>query len=323
MALYDLPLEHLEQYLPPRDEHADFDTFWQETLAKVRQHPLNPVFERVNYGLQTVETYDVTFSGFGGQPIKGWLLLPSSRIEPLPCVVEYVGYGGGRGLAIEWLQWSAVGYAHVIMDTRGQGSAWRSGDTPDPEIVGSNPQYPGFMTRGVLDRNTYYYRRVFSDAIRAIVAAKQHPAVDSSRIAVTGHSQGGGIALAAAALTDNITALMVDVPFLCHYRSATEIADSGPYTEIARYCAIHRDKVDAVFKTLSYFDGVNFAARCNAPVLFSVGLMDNNCPPRTVFAVYNHYGGEKQIKVWPYNSHEGGQSFHEIEKIQFLQSRLQ
>ena len=128
---FDMPLEELETYLPPREEPPDFDGFWQQTLAEARGFPLNTVFEPVDYGLSTIEALDVTFSGYGGQPIKGWLLLPRRRREPLPCVVEYIGYGGGRGFPIDWLVWSSVGYAHLVMDTRGQGSSWRQGDTPD------------------------------------------------------------------------------------------------------------------------------------------------------------------------------------------------
>jgi cephalosporin-C deacetylase len=75
-----------------------------------------------------------------------------------------------------------------------------------------------------------------------------------------------------------------------------------------------------VFNTLDYFDGVNFSTRANAPALFSVGLMDMTCPPSTVFAAYNHYTGEKQITVWPFNQHEGGQTFQSIEKLTFLKN---
>ena len=112
---------------------------------------------------------------------------------------------------------------------------------------------------------------------------------------------------------------MPDVPFLCHYRRATEIIDSDPYDEISSYLLVHRDKVETVFNTLAYFDGVNFAARANAPALFSVGLMDEICPPSTVFAAYNHYAGEKEIRVWPYNHHEGGDSYQTREKLKFLE----
>ena len=90
-------------------------------------------------------------------------------------VVEYIGYGGGRGLPIDWLLCASAGYAHFVMDTRGQGSAWSKGDTPDLESDGGNPHFPGFMTRGVLDPKTYYYRRVFTDAVRAVEAAMGAP----------------------------------------------------------------------------------------------------------------------------------------------------
>lgn len=323
MALFDKPLDELRSYRPEREEPADFDAFWAATLADARRHDLAAQFTSVDTGLRTVEAYDVTYAGFGGQPIKGWLFLPSQRSSKLPVVVEYIGYGGGRGLPIEWLLWSGAGYAHFVMDTRGQGSAWRKGDTPDPESEGSSPQYPGFMTRGVLDPKTYYYRRVFTDAVRAVEAASSHPAVDASRVAVTGGSQGGGISLAVAGLSPAllggaVTVAMPDVPFLCHYRRATEIVDTHPYQEIVRFCKVQRDQVETVFRTLSYFDGMNFAARATAPALFSTAMMDDICPPSTVFAAYNHYQGEKDIRVWPFNNHEGGQSYQNVEQLKFL-----
>lgn len=314
----DMPLEELEKYLPARQEPADFDEFWADTLADARKFPINAIFTPSATGFKTVETFDVTYNGYGGQPIKGWLVLPKQREGQLPCVVEYIGYGGGRGLPIDWLFWASAGYAHFIMDTRGQGTTWRAGDTPDPEVDGANPHYPGFMTRGILNPATYYYRRVFTDGVRAVEAARAHPAVDPEQIVVTGGSQGGGIALAVAGLELTIDATMPDVPFLCHYRKATEMVDTHPYFEITRYCKTHREKIETVFNTLSYFDGVNFAPRARVKALFSVALMDDICPPRTVFAAYNHYAGPKEIKVWQYNNHEGGESFQALEKMKFL-----
>jgi cephalosporin-C deacetylase len=316
--IFDLPLEELEVYKPERQEPPDFDEFWAATLLAARQIPLEPEFKPAEAHLSLIEAFDVTFPGFGGQPIKGWLLLPRQRSGRLPCVVEYIGYGGGRGLPIDWLVYAAAGYAHFVMDTRGQGSAWRTGDTPDPEPEGSNPQYPGFMTRGVLNPETYYYRRVFTDAVRAVETVRSHPNVDPERIVLTGGSQGGGITLAGAGLIPDLAAIMPDVPFLCHYRRATEIVDTFPYNEISQYCRQHRDKIETVFETLSYFDGMNFAVRANAPALFSVALMDETCPPSTVFAAYNHYTAPKDIRVWSYNDHEGGETFQTVEKLKFL-----
>ncbi len=320
MTFFDLPLDQLRAYLPERDEPADFDAFWQQTLDEVRQTPLGATYDRVDYGLSTVEVFDVTFHGYGGQPIKGWLLLPRQRSGPLPCVVEYIGYGGGRGFPSDRLLWSSAGYANLVMDTRGQGSSTHKGDTPDRDPTGGDPQYPGFMTRGILSPHTYYYRRVFSDAVRAVEAARAHPAVDSARIAATGGSQGGGITLAVSGLVPDIQAVMPDVPFLCHYRRATEITDAYPYQEIARYLMGQRDKEDIAFATLAYFDGVNLAARGQARALFSTALMDETCPPSTVFAAYNHYAGPKEIRVWRYNHHEGGGSHQIQEKLKFLRA---
>ena len=112
----------------------------------------------------------------------------------------------------ESILWAAAGYAHLVMDTRGQGSGWSTGDTANP--VGSPPAHPGFMTQGILDPHGYYYRRVFVDAVRAVDAVRTHEAVDDSRIAVTGGSQGGGMTLAVAGLVPEIFAALPDVPFL-------------------------------------------------------------------------------------------------------------
>ena len=71
-----------------------------------------------NNGLTEIDSYDVTFAGFGGSPIRGWLHLPAHGTGPVAAVVEYLGYGGGRGLAHERVLWAAAGYAHLVMDTR-------------------------------------------------------------------------------------------------------------------------------------------------------------------------------------------------------------
>ena len=319
MPLFDLPREDLERYRPERNEPADFDAFWGRTLEATRMHPLDLELTRVDTGLETVDAFDVSFAGFAGQQVRGWFLIPRHRQGERPCVVQFIGYGGGRGYPTDWLLWPSCGFATLVMDTRGQGSAWRRGDTLDPE--GSDPQHPGFMTRGILDPFAYYYRRLMTDAVRAVDAALQVDAVDPERIAVAGGSQGGGLAIATTALHERVGVSFVDVPFLCHVRRATEITDAAPYAEIAAYCRVHRERVDQVFATLAYFDGVNFAARATADALFSVALMDQICPPSTVFAAYNHWAGAKEIEVYPYNGHEGGESHQARAQVAYLRER--
>src|SRR5260221_13523148 len=103
MAFFDMPLEQLKVYQPSRLEPADFDAFWRQTLESARTFPLNARFEAIDYGLRTLETFDITFSGYGGQPIKSWLILSVQRSGPLPFVFEYFGHGGGRGVVTVWV----------------------------------------------------------------------------------------------------------------------------------------------------------------------------------------------------------------------------
>ncbi len=290
----------------------DFDDFWATTLAF--DHPLDPVFEPV--WARAITVHDVTFNGFGGQPIKAWLALPSGATTALPCVVEFPGYGGGRGLPHQCLLYAAAGYAHFFMDVRGQGSGWRAGDTPDAN--NGDPQHPGFMTRGVLDPLTYYYRRVIADAVRAVAAARSHPLVDPARVAVAGVSQGGGLTLAVAALVPDLVAAAPDVPFLCDFRRGCDMAAAGPYPELVRYLGVHRDRAEQVFSTLAYFDGVTFAARATCPAHFSIALRDESCPPSTGYAAYHAYAGPRELSVYPFNGHEGGEATQDAVRLRFL-----
>ena len=317
MALFDLPLDQLRSHRSESVEPSDFDAFWSTTLAEARKHDLDARFERVHTGLTAVEVHDVTFAGFDGHPVKGWFVLPAGTAEPLPVVVEFIGYGGGRGLAHTHLLWAAAGFAHFVMDTRGQGSGWATGDTPDP--VGSGPAFPGYMTRGIEDPADYYYRRVFTDAVRAVEAARSHPLVDASRTAVTGISQGGGITVAVAGLVPGLVAVAPDVPFLCDFPRAMTITDAKPYREIGDYLKIHRTRVEQARRTLAYFDGVHFAARADAPALFSTALEDRTCPPSTVFAAFNAYGHEdRSIEVYDFNGHEGGEDLQHAVQLRWL-----
>jgi len=320
VAAFDLPLDELRSYSPDLREPRDLDTFWAETLADARSYDLAPTDQRIDVGLPLVEIHDLEFSGFGGHRVKAWLIRPAGRRDDddaLPCVVEAIGYGGGRGYPHEHLLWATAGFAHLVLDIRGQGSNGRHGDTPDPGVSG-DPAFPGFVTRGIRDPYDYYYRRVYTDAVRLIDVARTLPGIDERRIVVRGGSQGGAISLAASVLDGDVAGVMPDVPFLCHFRRAVDITDEEPYTEITRYLRTRRDEVERVFDTLSYFDCAVLARRGTAPALFSVGLMDQTCPPSTVFAAYNAYGGPKEITVYPFNEHEGGGVDHFTAQRQFL-----
>jgi cephalosporin-C deacetylase len=322
MPLTDLTLPELVDYRPEVQQPEDFDDFWATTLAESRAAGGRVVLEPVTTPITQLVIEDLTFPGYAGEPIRGWVTRPANAAEPLPTVIEYVGYNGGRGLPGEKLHWAAAGFVHVLMDTRGQGSGWGTGgDTPDPH--GSGPAAVGMLTRGIESPETYYYRRLFTDAVRLVDAVRELPFVDPERIAVTGVSQGGGISLAVAGLVPGLVGVMPDVPFLCHFRRSADLTPVLPFPELRTYLSVHRREVENVFRTLSYFDGVNFARRASAPALFSVGMMDDVVLPSTVFAAFNHYAADdRAIEVYEFNGHDGGGAYQWNAQVAWLGDRL-
>jgi cephalosporin-C deacetylase len=312
VAYFDLDLAELDTYRPVVAEPDDFDEFWAGTLDQSRALRRAPILTSSQSGIEVFEVSDFRFSGFAGDEVSAWMVTPST---PRGTIIEFNGYGGGRGFPHERLWWPAAGYRWVFMDTRGQGSAWGSGGvTPDPH--GSDPHVAGFMTQGILSPDTYYFRRVFTDAVM-LVETLVEEGINDSPLVVAGGSQGGGIALAVAGLS-HVDGVLCDVPFLCHFERAVTITDDYPYREVADYLAVHRGAHDSVFRTLSYVDGVNFAKRAGAPALFSTALMDSVCPPSTVFAAKNLYQGQSEMVVYPFNGHEGGGGHHFLNQLDWL-----
>jgi cephalosporin-C deacetylase len=179
------------------------------------------------------------------------------------------------------------------------------------------------MTRGALNPHGYYYRRLITDAVRAIDATAELPQIDVTRLAVAGRSQGGGLALGAASLApDRVAAVVSQVPFLCDFRRAVRITDANPYHELVRFCRINPDRADAVMDTVNHIDMVHLVPRATAPALFAAALHDEICPPSTVFAAYQAYAGPKEMAVYEWDGHEGGRAHFDTRAAGFLAAAL-
>lgn len=325
MAFFDMSPQALAEYRPELPEPADLDDFWARTFAEHAASDVDLQCEQVETYMTLIDVWSISWNGYDDHRVNGWLLLPKGAEGPLPTVIQYTGYSIGRGMPFDKTSYALGGWAHFVIDARGQGWASPSlHETTDDTHGRTGGAVPGVMTSGILDKDEYYYRRLYVDATRLAQAAASHDAVDASRIVVAGGSQGGAMALAAVSLAEHlgvsIAGCSAEVPFLCDFPRAIGLTDAYPYKEVADYLAVFPQHRDKAMETLSYFDCAILARRAQAPALFSVGLMDTITPPSTVYAAYNTYAGSpKAIEVYPFNGHEGGRGYQVQRIMEWLQ----
>ena len=305
MPSIDMPLEQLRQYKPTLYRQEDFESFWESTLAASDKQPLNA--ELIPYDLHArgLEAFAVRFDGFGGGRLAGWYLRPDSRGK-FPGLCVYHGYSGRAPRPLDLVHFAAQGMCVLSLDCRGQ-----NGQSQDTAVYPEGHQL-GWMTAGIRDPRTYYYRYVYADAVRALELLAHREEVDAARLAITGGSQGGALALAVAALSRKPILALPDIPFLCDFRRAIAITPNGPYPEIVAFLKAFPHLYDQVFRTLSYFDNINLAPWITCRTVVSNGLCDDICPPSTIYGAYNHITAEKQMEVYPFHKHEVAYEHYEL-----------
>lgn len=297
MPSIDMPLEKMREYRPPLTREPDFDAYWKQTIAQAQSQPLNVELTPYDLPAKGMECFSLRFDGYKGGRIAGWYIRPKGSGK-FPGICIYHGYSGRAPRLMDMLQYAYQGICVLSMDCRGQNGL--SQDT----AVYDGGHFSGWMTQGARDPERYYYRFVYADAIRALEVLAGQSEVDAGRLAVTGVSQGGGLTLAAAALSPRPILAMPAIPYLCHFKRAAEISPNGPYPEIVNFIKVHPEMQDCVFRTLSYCDCMNLAPwiKCRTVVLNC--LWDDICPPSTIFAAYNHMTASRDMDIYPYHKHE-------------------
>lgn len=308
--------KELFNYLPPLTSRDDFDDFWEDTLQQNRSIPLNPTRERYDYPSPYVDVYSITYQGFDETRIHGWYIVPKfTSDKKLPCLIHYHGYTGNRGTPANFMHWITMGIAVLSVDCRDQ-----SGETGNSARYTSGSTQSS-ISKGLLDKNEYYFRAVYMDCVKAVDFACRQPEVDTERIIIEGGSQGGALGMAVCALSDRPYLAMVDVPSNSNLNKRVAGAH-GSFASVTKYLGLYPHRTDQVLETLSYFDTMNMAHKIKCKVLASVGLMDNVCPAKMYFATYNRITAPKEIRIYPFNGHEGGGAVHLEEKMRFLRNNL-
>ncbi len=235
--------------------------------------------------------------------------MPAKGEGPFPAILHLPGYKGEPTLRRDW---GAKGVVVLSVAVRGK---LRSNSQFDPG-------YPGLLTYGIENRDTYGYRGVISDCVRGVDFLLSRPEVDSERIFACGSSQGGGLTLITSGLRSEIKGGVSGYPFLCCYPESMKMLRSYPFDELSCYARAYPDRVPQMLETLRYFDAVNFVGWIKCPMAVGIALEDEVCAPETSYAAYRGLAGPKDLWLFP-NSGHGNAHDYPAKEAEWLQRHIQ
>lgn len=301
--------QDLESFVTDVTCPDDFDAFWDEVKAELEGTPLEARTEPdLLRSTEAVKVYRATYRSLGGLEIFAWYAVPADGDGPFPAILHLPGYKSEPALRRDW---GTRGVAVLSVAVRGK----------LPSSGEFNPGYPGLLTSGVEDRDTYSYTGVISDCMRGVDFLLSRPEIDADRIYCCGSSQGGGLTLITAALRPEIKAGVAGYPFLCCFPESMRMLRSYPYDELACYQRAHPDNTERMLDTLRYFDAVNFAPRINCPMVVGIAMEDEVCPPETSYAAYQLLGGERELWLFPESGHGNAHEYPARERA-WLEDRI-
>jgi cephalosporin-C deacetylase len=289
---------------------GDFLRFWREAAAELLRIPIDPRLEQVEIeDLPGARRYRVSLASVGGGRVYGWLTIPPGE-GPFPAVLLVPGAGVGRtGKATVFAQ---AGLAVLSINVHGIEQ-----DREDEYYRHLRSEQVGlgwdYLWYGLNDPYHYYFRRVIQDCLRALDYLCTRADIDTTRIAITGGSQGGYLSLMVAAIDSRIKALAGAVPGLCdHTGLLYGRASGGPQL-------LEEDSNPGIIRTLSYYDAALAAEFIKVPALLGVGFLDPVCLPTTVYAAFNNLKGPKKILNFTDKWHGLGPGWGETSRPWLLQ----
>lgn len=294
------------------DKQADFDTFWATAKTQLDAIAINATLTEIpSKSTAARKVYLVEMQsvpdGLTGDPvtIRGYYCEPTDG-QKHPVVMHYQGYDsgyrpGGEGTTPYCPSGDAnPNLAEFILSTRGQSINNRPAEDRDDGIEQDfTNTYGDWFAFNFGDKDSYYYRGAYMDVVRAIQFMASRETSDMNNLYAEGQSQGGALTYAAAALSGyTFNAIAPAITFM---------GDFPDYFDIVNWPAsVARENQgtmtdEEMFAFLSYFDTKNLATMVSCPVITSIGLQDNVCPPHTNIAPYNNVQTAETDKQIVYN----------------------
>lgn len=282
-----------EKIQPTVTDPSDFEIFWSNAIAEARKTPLDPRITLMPERCTgEVNVYHINFQNdIPGSRIYGILALPK-KPGRYPAILRVPGagirpYTGDARTA-------ALGFITLEIGIHG---------IPvnlDPEVymnlsAGALYSYNNIRMN---DKNTHYYKRVFTGCVKAVDFIFTLPEFNGSDVAVTGGSQGGALTIITAGLDPRIKYLAALYPAMCDHTGYLNARAGGwPH-----YFRENQPKPGEV-ETLAYYDVVNFARRVKAPGYYTWGFNDITCPPTSMYSAYNVITAPKELHLFQETGH--------------------
>lgn len=282
----------------PLHKPDDFDAFWRGTLDTLKMvSPQYKIILERALSINNKTVYLVEMHSWGNAVIRGWLSIPKDRPKRIPVKYRLPGYVVKMDPSLD-----DDDFAVFNINVRGNGNSKDAIDT-----------HGEYNLYNIENRDKYVYRAVYMDCVRGLdfLCSKNGLGLDTTRIMADGASQGGGLAIALAALDKRVKVVTCEVPLYADFRKALQITQMNPKSQtpvgmIARYLRVHPNFTEEkLFKVWDYYDPLNFAPMVKCPVLMGIGLLDEFCPPQCSYVMYNQMKN-KANQVWasPDKTHE-------------------
>ncbi|MDG2128523.1 MAG: acetylxylan esterase [Fuerstiella sp.] len=287
--------ENIGLSLPVPD---DFDDFWSEQKRQLAEIPLAPKLTSVGNADTTIECYDVQTPCLGGAPVSGYFAKPKNAASKSLPAILWVHGAGVRSSSLG----NAVKGAKADMLSMDINAHGIPNGKPAPFYAELNSgRLKNYRYTGRESRDTSYFRGMYLRIVRAIDFLTAQPEWDSKHVVVIGHSQGGGQSLVAGGIDDRVTMIAPGVPAICDHSGQVAGRINGWPKLVPNRADGKPDP--QILQAARYVDAVNFATRCNADAIMSIGFIDAVCPPSSCYAAYNALTGEKSVINKPLMGH--------------------
>ncbi len=279
----------------------DFDQFWEKEKQNLMALPLDIKTSPVENSRSETGYYcvDMTINCTGTKPARGYFARPAiAAPKSLPAVL-LVHAAGVKGSWCRSEPENATKYAMMgalCFDLNAHGML---NGQPEEYYEGLEAgELKSYYLQGLSSRDEYYFRGMYLRIMRTIDFLTKQPEWDRKRILVIGESQGGGQALAAAGLDERVSAVVAIVPGMCDFMGPLVNREGGwPQPLKAEVPS------EEILSTVPYYDAVNILKRSKATIFVEIGLIDNTCPPASIYAAVNQSRGKKIIYPVPYRAH--------------------